>query len=488
MATKKLQKISRKKESDEFEWSDEELELLLDTLLIYKESMERNGINWEHVKEKYATIHRLFILNLQCNPNLCNDVAKRTRVISKAKIKISVRALRQGYQQTLQGGGMNGKNLSTFLVKCKEIWGDCLNKERSPLQLGDKSLESLLSVNSNEDYEISSSVRNSVRKKKGAYERSSLPCLRDNESSLSSNDSGISLDSNEDSQNTKKVSRTPSISNIKRTLSHRSDLSKPLSPHEFTKALSQQSILSKPLSPRELTKALSQQSVLSKPISPRELTKALSQQSDLSKPLSSRELTTVLETQQNNIMKDEIVQKIEEMHLNHTKAMNCLQEKFENFAEIIQDMLELRSSNPKNFNQHYYNIAFLEDMVTKSSQMACTVQNELTSSIAALDPSYESLSADCQIPNNDNDSLESNTEQLSFDDSYAFDDDVKSIHSTSEIIIDDNFSLTKLNALKECSIESLCQKPRSRSYDLANYQPYDPLKQYLHPGESLLDK
>ena len=87
--------------AESLQWTENQIELLLQCTIEYKQSKESQSIDWESVRTKYEDIR--ILLNVNLDENLTGGLTKE-RVSSKLK------KIRSGYktaidQRKISGGG-----------------------------------------------------------------------------------------------------------------------------------------------------------------------------------------------------------------------------------------------------------------------------------------------------------------------------------------------------------------------------------------------
>ena len=123
------------KTSISFNWSDEEVQLLLEVVLHFKSDKAGQGLDWESIKTKYVEIRDIFTERYPKNstdesyPH--HDAVKQ---FSKERIIAKVKALRNKYKIALDSGRRSGggKVIAQFYNQCNDIWGRCPAVESIP--------------------------------------------------------------------------------------------------------------------------------------------------------------------------------------------------------------------------------------------------------------------------------------------------------------------------------------------------------------------
>ena len=123
------------KTSISFNWSDEEVQLLLEVVLHFKSDKAGQGLDWESIKTKYVEIRDIFI---ERYPKNSTDESyphhESVKQFSKERIITKVKALRNKYKIALDSGRRSGggKVVAQFYNLCTDIWGGCPAAESIP--------------------------------------------------------------------------------------------------------------------------------------------------------------------------------------------------------------------------------------------------------------------------------------------------------------------------------------------------------------------
>ena len=121
MAPKKSTKIN-------FQWSDDEIELLLAVVNEYKTSKEANGLDWESIKTKYDDITTLFLSRYPKNQDADDQREFKhknlSQEFSKERMVAKIKALRLKYRKALDTGRRSGggRVVAQFYDICSHIW------------------------------------------------------------------------------------------------------------------------------------------------------------------------------------------------------------------------------------------------------------------------------------------------------------------------------------------------------------------------------
>ena len=107
-----------------FTWTDEELALLLQTVLDFKTAKLSIGQDWETVKSKYNDIAQLFISNY---PREASAEFPNTNILdsfNKCRIAAKIKKLKMGYRKAIDCGKKSGggRAVGSLFKECNEIW------------------------------------------------------------------------------------------------------------------------------------------------------------------------------------------------------------------------------------------------------------------------------------------------------------------------------------------------------------------------------
>ena len=118
----------KKKERTEFVWTDDEIELLLETVLAYKATCEYEGICWESVKAKYQKIMEIYV---ERYPTASEENtmdfprASTPELLTKQRIAAKLKRIRGSYKKAVDSGRRSGggRVVLTFFDLCERVWG-----------------------------------------------------------------------------------------------------------------------------------------------------------------------------------------------------------------------------------------------------------------------------------------------------------------------------------------------------------------------------
>lgn len=119
---------SKKNKTENFVWTDDEVELLLNVALEYKTTRTAENVDWETCQTKYSDILELFLAQYPSEQDAAliekefphqNDEMNKTIITSKLK------AIRLKFRAAVDSGRKSGHGRVVLLYfdKCQEIWG-----------------------------------------------------------------------------------------------------------------------------------------------------------------------------------------------------------------------------------------------------------------------------------------------------------------------------------------------------------------------------
>jgi len=110
----------------EFVWSDDEVQLLLETAADYKSAKEAQCVDWESVKAKYKDIFELFIAALpEDNTNPCKNFPHKKEDIKLQTLTSKLKAIRLKFRQAVDSGRRSGHGrvVMIYYELCERVWG-----------------------------------------------------------------------------------------------------------------------------------------------------------------------------------------------------------------------------------------------------------------------------------------------------------------------------------------------------------------------------
>jgi len=103
-------------------WTDDEIQLLLETVRDFKSEQAYESIDWESIKTKYEKITENFVKNLPKEKT--SEYPHIPDQFTKDKISSKIKAVRGKYRKALDSGRKSGggRVVSFFYDLCSEIW------------------------------------------------------------------------------------------------------------------------------------------------------------------------------------------------------------------------------------------------------------------------------------------------------------------------------------------------------------------------------
>ena len=119
---------SKKNKLDNFIWSDDEVELLLNVVLEYKTARTMENVDWETCQTKYTDILDLFRAQYPSKENaeeIGKEFPHESEEINKAILTNKLKAIRIKFRAAVDRGRKSGHGRVVLLYfdKCEEIWG-----------------------------------------------------------------------------------------------------------------------------------------------------------------------------------------------------------------------------------------------------------------------------------------------------------------------------------------------------------------------------
>jgi len=118
-----------KKVGKDFQWTDDETELLLTVTHDYKIAKVAEGTDWESVKSKYTDILELMRNELPASAeemsNLLKDYPHTKEQVTKQILTTKLKAVRLKFRQAVDSGRRSGHGRVVMLYyeMCERIWG-----------------------------------------------------------------------------------------------------------------------------------------------------------------------------------------------------------------------------------------------------------------------------------------------------------------------------------------------------------------------------
>lgn len=110
---------------EEFSWTDDEVQLLLEAILAFKSTCEYEGISWESVKSKYQKIADIFIERYPTDSSEEFPRGSCLHQLTKERMAAKIKRIRGNYKKAVDAGRRSGggRIVLTFYDLCDRIWG-----------------------------------------------------------------------------------------------------------------------------------------------------------------------------------------------------------------------------------------------------------------------------------------------------------------------------------------------------------------------------
>lgn len=112
-----------------FQWSDDEIELLLAVVYDYKTCKDSEEFDWESIKNKYEDIKEIFLAKWPANVENADDEREfnhsdPNKEFTKERIVTKIKSLRLKYRSALDSGRRSGwgRVVAQFYDICSSIW------------------------------------------------------------------------------------------------------------------------------------------------------------------------------------------------------------------------------------------------------------------------------------------------------------------------------------------------------------------------------
>ncbi len=148
-----------KKTGKDFQWTDDEAELLLSVTHDYKVKKVAEGIDWESVKSKYSDILELMGNELPSSAEegstLLKDYPHTKEKVTKLILTTKLKAVRLKFRQAVDSGRRSGHGRVVMLYyeHCERIWGGSPATEQINAGLESTDIGIAQSIVSNDDLE-----------------------------------------------------------------------------------------------------------------------------------------------------------------------------------------------------------------------------------------------------------------------------------------------------------------------------------------------
>ena len=109
-----------KKDDPTFSWTDKEVELLPESVKIFKKNMEAEGVEQESLRTKYDKIMEIVHKNYPKTGNIEECIQE----LHKACITSKVKKVHSDYKKAVDLGNRSGgrRIIMTFYDLCQDIW------------------------------------------------------------------------------------------------------------------------------------------------------------------------------------------------------------------------------------------------------------------------------------------------------------------------------------------------------------------------------
>ena len=117
-----------KKTNNDFRWTDDEIQLLLQTCLEYKTKEEYKGFSWESIRNKYENIREILVENYprdEVDKEKYPNAEKIGEVLTKDRISAKLKIIRADFRKAIDKGKRSGggRVVFTFFDLCEQLWG-----------------------------------------------------------------------------------------------------------------------------------------------------------------------------------------------------------------------------------------------------------------------------------------------------------------------------------------------------------------------------
>ena len=135
------------KSGKQFQWSDDEVELLLNVTYEYKTSKAAESTDWESIKSKYSDIFNLFKERLPESDDERKEIDKdyphKKEDVSMQALTSKLKATRTKYRQAVDSGRKSGHGrvVMLYFELCERLWGGSLATEQIPSGLETADLD-----------------------------------------------------------------------------------------------------------------------------------------------------------------------------------------------------------------------------------------------------------------------------------------------------------------------------------------------------------
>lgn len=133
---KKVKDAGTGNQKTDFQWTDDEAELLLNVTFDYKVAKAVTSVDWESVKSKYDDILERFKAELPTEPpseaekerignGLAKDYQHKKEEVTKQILTTKLKAIRQKFRQAVDSGRRSGHGrvVLIYFELCEKVWG-----------------------------------------------------------------------------------------------------------------------------------------------------------------------------------------------------------------------------------------------------------------------------------------------------------------------------------------------------------------------------
>ena len=119
---------SKKRKTENFVWTDDEVELLLNVVLEYKTARTAENVDWETCQSKYSDILNLFLAQYPSEHDAAQiekEFPHQNNEVNKSIITSKLKAIRLKFRAAVDCGKKSGHGrvVLIYFEKCQEIWG-----------------------------------------------------------------------------------------------------------------------------------------------------------------------------------------------------------------------------------------------------------------------------------------------------------------------------------------------------------------------------
>ena len=117
----------KNRKASDFNWMDDEIQLLLEVCFDFKAESDYEGVNWESKHTKYEQIKLKFC---EQYPEVEDEKLPRSNhldSITKERVSARLKSIRTNFQKAVDTGRRSGRGriIFTFYELCERIWDGC---------------------------------------------------------------------------------------------------------------------------------------------------------------------------------------------------------------------------------------------------------------------------------------------------------------------------------------------------------------------------